>query len=47
MFVTEIFADLRTNDQEERIKRETNLEKFEALRRMAASASLELQIFPN
>lgn len=31
--------DLRTNDQEERIKRETNLEKFEALRRMAASAS--------
>jgi len=31
--------DLRTNDQEERIKRETNLEKFETLRRMAASAS--------
>merc|ERR1711892_4729 len=31
--------DLRTNDTEERIKRETNLEKFETLRRMAASAS--------
>jgi len=32
-------TDLRTNDTEERIKRETNLEKFETLRRMAASAS--------
>lgn len=35
--------DLRTNDQEERIKRETNLEKFETLRRMAASASFAQQ----
>ena len=37
--MTELLADLRTNDTEERIKRETNLEKFETLRRMAASAS--------
>jgi len=36
-------TDLRTNDQEERIKRETNLEKFETLRRMAASASFAQQ----
>lgn len=28
--------DLRTNDHDERIKRENNLERFEALRRMAA-----------
>jgi len=41
--VTDLFADLRTNDQEERIKRETNLEKFETLRRMAASASFAQQ----
>ena len=41
--MTDLFADLRTNDQEERIKRETNLEKFETLRRMAASASFAQQ----
>merc|ERR1719195_457209 len=39
MAAQDLLADLRTNDQEERIKRETNLEKFETLRRMAASAS--------
>ena len=31
--------DLRTNDQEERIKRETNLEKFETLRRLQVATA--------
>ena len=31
--------DLRTNDQEERIKRESNFEKFETLRRLQVAAS--------
>ena len=31
--------DLRTNDQEERIKRESNMEKFETLRRLQAASA--------
>jgi len=41
---SEILAaqDLRTNDQEERIKRESHLEKFETLRRLQAATAASL-----